>query len=69
MKPKVFNEIIGAKASLLIEEMGGESSLAKLLHCKTPSIYAWRKKGVPQARLISLKAMFPDARVWKMLKE
>ena len=69
MKPRVFNEIIGDKASLLIEEMGGESSLAALLHCKTPSIYAWRKKGVPQARLMFLQAMFPNAKVWQMLKE
>ena len=40
----------------LIDELGGTTTVARLLGIKPPSVHEWRSKGIPSDRLIQLGA-------------
>jgi hypothetical protein len=46
--------------SKIIDELGGTSAVAKLFEVKPASVSEWRIKGIPKARLQTLKLMRPD---------
>ena len=49
------------KASEIIDSLGGTCAVARLCGgIKPPSVTKWRTNGIPQARLMFLKAVRPD---------
>lgn len=44
----------------IIDALGGTSKTARIFDLKDPSISGWRKKGIPNARLMYLKVVRPD---------
>ena len=49
------------KASEIIDALGGTCAVARLCGgIKPPSVTKWRTNGIPQARLMFLKAVRPD---------
>lgn len=46
--------------SWLIDEFGGTSAVAKMFDIEPASVSYWRAKGIPKARLMYLKAVYPD---------
>ncbi|HAF43464.1 MAG TPA: Rha family transcriptional regulator [Gallionellaceae bacterium] len=46
--------------SKIIDELGGTSAVAKLFEVKPASVSEWRTKGIPKARLQTLKLLRPD---------
>ena len=47
--------------SQIIDALGGTCAVAKLCGgIKPPSVTKWRTNGIPQARLLYLKAIRPD---------
>ena len=49
------------KASEIIDALGGTCAVAGLCGgIKPPSVTKWRTNGIPQARLMFLKAVRPD---------
>ena len=51
----------------IIDELGGTNAVAKLCETSPQAVSKWRKKGVPSARLMYLKAVRP--KVFKHIKE
>lgn len=46
--------------STLIDRLGGTNKAAEFFEVSAPSISEWRKKGLPKARLMYLRAVRPD---------
>jgi len=44
----------------LIDALGGNSAVAKLVNVKPPAIAYWRKKGIPPLRVIQLQTLKPE---------
>jgi len=44
----------------MIELLGGVTAAARFFEVKPPSVCGWRKKGIPRARLMYLRAVRPD---------
>lgn len=51
---------VGMDASQIIDALGGTTAVARLCECEPPSVSEWRRKGIPKARLLYLKAIRPD---------
>ena len=47
-------------ASQLIDAMGGTAKVAQLCEVKPPSVSEWRVKGIPKARMMYLRLLFPE---------
>ena len=48
------------KHSKLIDEMGGTVKVARLCNVSSQAVSKWRNEGIPSARLMYLKLLFPD---------
>ncbi len=48
------------EANRIIDSMGGTTSVAKLFGIRPASVSDWRKDGVPDARLFSIRLLRPD---------
>ncbi|MCU1053281.1 Rha family transcriptional regulator [Stenotrophomonas maltophilia] len=44
----------------LINELGGPAAVARLFEIKQPSVSEWKRKGIPKARLQTLRLLRPD---------
>ena len=44
----------------IIKELGGVSSVAKIIGVSQPAISYWVRKGIPELRRIQLKVVFPE---------
>jgi len=44
----------------LIDALGGNTAVAKLINVKPPAIAYWRKKGIPPLRVIQLQTLKPE---------
>jgi hypothetical protein len=44
----------------LIHAFGGTSAVARLFNIRPPSVSGWRKKGIPDARLMYLRLLRPE---------
>lgn len=49
-----------ADHSRLIDDLGGTSAVAKMFDIEPPSVSYWRANGIPKARLMYLKAVYPS---------
>lgn len=47
-------------AETIITAFGGPTQMAILFEIKQPSVSEWKKKGIPKARLQTLRLMRPD---------
>jgi len=47
-------------ASEIIDRIGGTVAVAELCDVKSPSVFEWRRKGIPKARLQFLRLARPD---------
>lgn len=47
-------------ANALIDELGGTSEVASMFKIKPPSVSEWRHLGIPEARLMYLRAVYPE---------
>lgn len=45
--------------SRLIDELGGTGLVAKMFGIEPPSVSYWRANGIPKARLMYLRAVYP----------
>lgn len=59
---KALNE----EACLIIEKLGGTQEVSRICNVKPSSVSGWKYDGVPDARLMYLKVVFP--KVFKELK-
>lgn len=48
------------KYSKLIDEMGGTVNVARLCNVSSQAVSKWRNEGIPEARLMYLKLLFPE---------
>lgn len=62
--PRINNFFKDKKADELINELGGVSATAKICKIATSSVVAWRRQGVPRARIMYLYLAYPDLKVW-----
>jgi hypothetical protein len=46
--------------SRLIDDLGGTGVVAKMFNIEPPSVSYWRANGIPKARLMYLRAVFPS---------
>lgn len=67
----------------IIEGLGGDHAVARLLGIKAPSVNGWKRRGIPKGRLLELacdierngiasrKTLFPDdwTRYWPELAD
>lgn len=44
----------------LIDELGGPAAVARLFEIKQPSVSEWKRRGIPKARLQTLRLLRPD---------
>ena len=44
-----------------IDALGGTNAVAKICNVKPPSVSQWRTDGIPEARLMYLRLLRPDA--------
>lgn len=44
----------------IIDALGGTNEVAKLCEIKPPSVSEWRRDGIPHARLMFLRVVFPS---------
>ena len=47
-------------ASQIIDALGGTRKVAEICEVRAPSVSEWRVKGIPKARLMYLRVLFPD---------
>lgn len=47
-------------ADEIIDALGGTSEVARLCEVKDPSVSQWRRHGIPNYRLMYLKAIRPE---------
>jgi hypothetical protein len=47
-------------ADEIIDALGGTSEVARLCEVKDPSVSQWRRHGIPNYRLMYLKAVRPE---------
>lgn len=47
-------------ANQLIDALGGTAATAKLFDVRAASVSEWRQKGIPKARMQTLRLMRPD---------
>jgi hypothetical protein len=45
----------------IIDRLGGTAAVARLCECAPQAVSQWKKDGIPNARLLYLKAIRPDA--------
>lgn len=55
MKTKTTND----EDSKLIDELGGTGAVARIFEISDPTVSIWRKTGIPKARRMYLKAVYP----------
>lgn len=48
-------------ANEVIDALGGTAAVARLCEIRPPSVSEWRRSGIPQARLMYLRAIRPAA--------
>jgi hypothetical protein len=48
-------------ATKIIEALGETAAVARLFDVRMPSVSAWKKAGIPKARMMYLKAVHPGA--------
>lgn len=69
-------------ASKIVDALGGVTAVAKIFNIKPPSVFSWKKKGIPHARVMYLEAVYqhqiagcdigaatrqlPQRRMWSM---
>ena len=46
--------------SKLIDELGGTVKVAQLCQVSSQAVSKWRREGIPDARLMFLKAVYPE---------
>lgn len=44
----------------IIDAFGGQAEVARLLKIKSPAISYWKRKGIPELRMIQLRSLRPD---------
>lgn len=44
----------------IIDAFGGQAAVARLLNIKSPAISYWKRKGIPELRMIQLRSLRPD---------
>lgn len=44
----------------LIDKLGGTFVVARMFEVRPPSVSGWKRRGIPKARLQTLKLMRPD---------
>lgn len=49
-----------ADHSQLIDALGGTGAVAKIFDIEPPSVSYWRSRGIPKARLMYLRAVYPS---------
>ena len=47
-------------ADEIIDALGGTSETARIFNIKPASVTGWREHGIPEARLMYLRAVHPD---------
>lgn len=47
-------------ASIIIDNLGGATVVAKLCECRPQAVSQWKRKGIPNSRLLYLKAVRPE---------
>lgn len=47
-------------ANTIIDELGGTSAVAEMCNVTTGAVSQWRHNGIPEARMMYLKAVRPD---------
>lgn len=52
----------------LCSELGGITRVSEICNCAPPSIYGWKKNGIPNARLMYLRLAYPNLKAWDYLK-
>ena len=53
----------------LIDTLGGTFVVARMFEVRPPSVSGWKRRGIPKARLQTLKLMRPDLFNEKSLTE
>lgn len=53
-------EDMHADHSRLIDDLGGTGTVAKMFGIEPPSVSYWRLHGIPKARLMYLKVIYPS---------
>ena len=46
--------------SKLIDELGGSVKVADIFGIRSQAVSKWRKQGIPDARMMYLKAVYPE---------
>jgi hypothetical protein len=46
--------------SLIIDQLGGNTAVAKLFNVSSQAVSKWRNDGIPDARLMYLRLAYPD---------
>lgn len=55
-------------ASLIIDELGGPTKVAKLLNITPQAISRWKTYGIPKLNLRFLRLAFPNLKAWRQAK-
>ena len=64
-----YNNRMDTQASKIIDEFGGNLELAKLFKISSQAISGWRRAGIPESRMFSLRLLRPDlADRWACLR-
>lgn len=54
---------MNTEAIKIIKALGGTAAVARLFDVRMPSISDWKKKGIPKARMMHIKAAHAQALV------
>ncbi|CAM5287529.1 hypothetical protein [Eoetvoesiella caeni] len=47
--------------STIIDRLGGTGAVARLCEVASPSVTGWKKRGIPQSRVMYLRLLHPEA--------
>lgn len=47
--------------SRIIDSLGGTGAVARICEVASPSVTGWKKRGIPQARVMYLRLLHPEA--------
>lgn len=56
------------KHSLIIDSLGGTTQVADLCRVSPQAVSKWRREGIPEARLMYLRLLRPDAE-WHLIED
>lgn len=46
--------------STIIDRLGGTGAVARLCEVASPSVTGWKKRGIPQSRVMYLRLLHPE---------